>query len=221
MGPYRHTLGVEEWGGIELLIERQIFSPQKLVEKLNAELCNTLGNLVNRIVGKSLNPDQLFPVPSVDAFRRFENEYFESLVETVKSLPTRVDEEFDSVRFYLGTDAIMAAARGANQFLQDARPWKMDAKLEADRIRVISYVVMETIRVCGVLLQPIVPGYAGKMLDIIGVKSDERSWARLLDDRRPFHQMDLLGADGENISHSSSDLPINRAHVPLYPRLKL
>ena len=192
------------------------------MEKLNAELCNTLGNLLNRVVGKNLNPQQHFPIPSVEAFRQFENSHLQSLVDSLISLPTNVDDYFSSLRIDRGVDSIMAVLRQANQLLHSARPWKMDAETEADQIKVVLYSTMETIRVCGILLQPIVPNLAGKMLDVINVDKNHRSWIELFDNRRPFHRV-TPNENSEMFTLSLGDIPLRIAahQLPLYPRLRL
>ena len=191
--------------------------PQKLVEKLNAELCNTLGNLLSRVVGKNLNPRQYFPSPCPETFRQFGNAHLDTLVESLHALPARFDESFESLRIDRGVDAIMAVLREANLFLQSARPWKMDASLEQERIRVVLYVIMETLRVCGILLQPIVPGLAGRVLDVIGVEKEERTVIRLKDDLTPLHRVTLVRGSED----SAVDVPLKSIHTPLYPRLQI
>ena len=192
---------------------------QKLIDKLNAELCNTLGNLLNRVVGKNLNPRQCFPTPASRAFRQFQDPHLDNLVESLNSLPTRVDDSFHRLRIDLGVDATMSCLREANQFLQSARPWKMDAETEADRIKVVLYAVMETLRVCGILLQPIIPGLSARMLDVMGVKENERSWVRLKDDLKPFY---LVAGEGGFCGDTASDVPLNALRqLPLYPRIQL
>ena len=192
------------------------------MEKLNAELCNTLGNLLNRVTGKNLNPLQNFPIPSTESFRQFDNPHLDSLVGSLNALPTDVDNAFVSLRIDRGIDSIMSCLREANQFIQAARPWKMDASTEADKIKIVLYAAMETIRVCGVLLQPIVPGLAGNMLDVIGVDNGHRNWILLRDDLRPFYHVLPREKRSELFVHSLADVPLKYTdRLPLYPRLKI
>lgn len=63
-----------------------------------------------------------------------------------------------------GIDQIMALVRGANGFFNTMEPWKLKKEGQMDKFNATMAVTMETARVVGTLLQPIVPSYSERLL---------------------------------------------------------
>lgn len=164
------------------------YSDMKVSALLNAELADTYGNLLSRVAAPTLNPQQVFPVLDSNLFpsrpgqsttaRTTDEDYL--LVESVKRLPDIVGEHYEQFLFYRGLEEIMTCLRMANAFVQRHEPWNL-TKNPFDRpwLDSIIHVTMETLRVCGILTQPIVPDLTDRLLTKIGVEKMERSWEQL------------------------------------------
>jgi len=193
------------------------FSHKKLIDKVNAELCNTLANLFSRVTAAKLNPNQTFPIPTSAAFLDYvdTDSQLQSLFASVVKLPEVVDEGFVSLRLDKSLDAIMDTLRLANGFLQHARPWKMDRHNEREKIAVVIFSVLETLRVCGTLMQPVVPGLASNILDIIQGSNKDRSWRALWSFSRPFSNV------LSNVRNDFQEIPLNKDQdsAPLFKRI--
>ena len=66
------------------------------------------------------------------------------------------------------------------------------------------HVTMESLRVCGILLQPIVPNLSSELLDKLAVRESDRAW----DDARP-------------VGRQSRDVPLSDKHVVLFKKIKI
>ncbi|KAL2077495.1 hypothetical protein ACEWY4_026999 [Coilia grayii] len=162
------------------------YDDAKLVKLLNSELADALGGLLNRCTAPSLNPTQvyphfcssLFPKGSAEAPKGRAKPEDYQMVESVAELPAVVLEHFDSLHIYKALEAISACVRQTNGFVQRHAPWKLDCADAADKQwhDTILHVSMECLRVYGILLQPVVPGLADKLLSRLGVRPDERTW---------------------------------------------
>src|SRR5690606_5679055 len=84
------------------------------------------------------------------------------------SLEDRVAEHYTNVEFGPGISAIFEILYDANKYLQDNEPWKL-RKTDPRRCETVLYVALEAARLSALLLQPIVPRSAAKMLDMLGV----------------------------------------------------
>ena len=84
-----------------------------------------------------------------------------------------------------------------NQFL-------IDPYIDIERLRTVLHVTMESLRVCGILLQPIVPDLSGRLLDKLAVRGSERAWAHA----RP-------------VGRRSEDVPLSDEHVVLFRKIKI
>lgn len=115
------------------------------------------------------------PTCNLDELKHFE--YSEKLIEKLKKLPSIYEEHFECYNFYLAIDEIVATLHMTNSLVQESQPWvlaknsEMNSKLDA-----ILALVFESLRINGILLQPIVPNMAHKILDKINVSANRRSW---------------------------------------------
>uniref|UniRef100_T1IW11 Methionine--tRNA ligase, mitochondrial n=1 Tax=Strigamia maritima TaxID=126957 RepID=T1IW11_STRMM len=150
------------------------YSDVKVEKYLNSELANTLGNLLNRCTSTTLNQGQIFRPICRDTYRQYSSADGESLVEAVDGLADSVAEHYTNFNFYHGLEEIMTVLRQANLFLQSQKPWEF--KNDEKRLSTIISVAMETLRVCGILLQPIVPVLSDKLLSRLGVSNERRTW---------------------------------------------
>lgn len=154
------------------------FSHETLVSKLNNDLADTLGNLFARLTAPSLNPAGL--VPACGDLTADD----QAFVDRMQRLPDRVSEHYTNVEFGPGISAIFEILYDANKYLQDNEPWKL-RKTDPRRCETVLYVALEAARLSALLLQPIMPRSAAKMLDMLGVAADERSAQALTYGRQP------------------------------------
>jgi methionyl-tRNA synthetase len=80
------------------------------------------------------------------------------------------------IHLYVG--AVFDVVAQANRYFANAEPWKLN-KTDPKRMRLVLYVTIETLRIAAILLQPIMPGSMGRMLDLLAVPPDARTFASL------------------------------------------
>lgn len=163
------------------------YNDDKVIKLCNSELADSLGGLLNRCSAPSLNPEQVYPHFCRSTFqkeaggRAAPDDY--RMIEAVSGLPGLVEEHFTNLKVYKALEAVSACVRLTNGFVQAQAPWKLDCSdAEEKRWRdTILHVAMECLRIYGLLLQPVTPGLADKILCRIGVRPNERSWENTLD----------------------------------------
>nr|SVE92382.1 EOG090X05VD [Megafenestra aurita] len=151
------------------------FSMKMMVRIANTDLADGIGNLVNRCCGKSLNPSLKRLAVSASSFEACGPAGSE-LLQLLERTPDAVHDEYLNWNFYKGIDHIMAVVRGANGLFQTMEPWKLKKEGQVDKFNATMAATMETARVVGTLLQPIVPSYSQRLLDKLGVPPTERTW---------------------------------------------
>lgn len=134
-----------------------------------------MGNLLARLCSQSINKRQVVPIFDKKQVHLYK--YSSELIRKLKKLPTVYEEHFESYNFYMAVDKIVEALYITNNFIEETKPWvlaknsEMDAKLES-----VLALSLESLRINAILLQPIVPNLAKKILDKLNVSDDKRSW---------------------------------------------
>ncbi|CAH2059067.1 unnamed protein product, partial [Iphiclides podalirius] len=160
------------------LLDDANYSETKLVNIANAELADTLGNLVSRCCGAALNPGQRMPaLPRRQLALMRGAAPAHQLLDQLERLPDACHALYSDCQFHKVADEAMRTLRLANQFFESSRPWLLkDRPEERERLDAVLHVAMETLRVCAVLLQPMVPELAARLLFKLRVPEEERSW---------------------------------------------
>jgi methionyl-tRNA synthetase len=151
------------------------YSEEAIITRINADLANELGNLAQRslsMVAKNL--DGIVPTPG-----EFSTEDTE-LLTIADGLLKRVRAEFDSQAMHLALEAIWLMLGAANRYFSAQQPWvlrKSESKADQTRFATVLYVTCEAVRIAALLVQPVMPDSASKLLDLLGQPETQRSFA--------------------------------------------
>jgi len=135
------------------------FSRRSFVLRCNADLANGLGNLAQRtlsIIHK--NCDGFVPLPG--DFTNDDNLLLSNIDKTLEL----VRDQMEKQAFHAAFTAIFAQAAEADTYISVQEPWKL-RKTDPERMKTVLYVLAETIRQLAILVQPIMPDAADKLLD--------------------------------------------------------
>ena len=142
------------------------FSESALIARINADLANILGNLVNRTISMSYKYfDGIVLEPSC------KEEIESDLIKSISCLYKIVDEKMDELHISEAIDAIFDVLRKCNKYIDDTTPWIL-AKDETkkDRLATVLYNLLESIRICAILLSPFMPTSVDKILYQLNTK---------------------------------------------------
>lgn len=70
----------------------------------------------------------------------------------------------------------MEVLHAANKFFETTKPWELKAQKEIRQLEAILAITMETLRICGIMLQPISPVTCKTLLDKLNVNENQRNW---------------------------------------------
>lgn len=87
----------------------------------------------------------------------------------------KVGEKYDNYDFHRGLIAIMDQLRNVNNFLDRHKPWILAKENKEDHLTCVLAVTMENLRICAILLQPIIPNLSEKLLTTLGIEKQERT----------------------------------------------
>ena len=93
-----------------------------------------------------------------------------------------VRRNFDAQAMHLGLEAIWLMLGEANRYFSVQQPWvlrKSESEADQARFRTALYVTCEAVRIAALLVQPVMPESAGKLLDLLGQPQERRSFAAI------------------------------------------
>ena len=149
------------------------FSEAAIASRINSELANSFGNLAQRFlsfIAKNLGGVLPEPGPFTDADKE--------LLTSCHALLGQCRESFDRQAISDALEAVWVVVRAANGYVDVQAPWALK-KTDPARMNTVLYVLAECVRHLAILIQPIVPTAARKMLDQLAVPEGERTFAFL------------------------------------------
>lgn len=155
------------------------YSEDLLIERLNSDLANDLGNLVHRSIAMMV---KYFggEVPAVNV-DKLNYPIRDLALGALAKMKKAMDEDYDTRG---AISAVWELVESANKFIEEEKPWvlaKDEAK--AEDLQKVMYTLMESIRFVGVLLLPFLPETSAKMMGLLKTKAtdanDISEWGKL------------------------------------------
>ncbi|WP_186567146.1 methionine--tRNA ligase [Lawsonibacter celer] len=149
------------------------FSNEALINTINVDLANDLGNLLSRttaMAGKYFGG-------TLPAGRRADA-LDDELVNMVSTLRDRYEEQMEQFAFQNALAEVFKVIARANKYIDETAPWVLAKDLQAngDRLAAVLYNLLETTRICGVLLTPFMPQSMDKLFAQLGACEGCRTW---------------------------------------------
>ncbi|WP_225744726.1 methionine--tRNA ligase [Marinilactibacillus sp. Marseille-P9653] len=175
-----------------------IFTPEEFVNRMNFDLANDLGNLLNRTVAM-INKYFDGQVPE---YKGDVTAFDETLRQTATESIKAYNEHMDTMQFSSALSSVWTLISRTNKYIDETQPWVL-AKEESSKEDLASVMVhlAESLRIVGILLQPVLVETPARIFEQLGITEQSTAWETV-----------VFGQFPENTS-------VVKKGEPIFPRL--
>ena len=145
------------------------FSNSQLINRINSDLANSYGNLFQRVTSMIFkNCNEVIPIRPND----FQDEDLK-LINSIRNSLENYRNLMDEQKFDQFLKNIWLVISDANKYVDNQAPWSLK-KNDFQRMKVVLYTLIETIRQISIMLQPFIPNTSKSILDYIQIPLFQR-----------------------------------------------
>ena len=153
-----------------------VFSPEGFVERYNFDLCNDLGNLLNRTIGMM---NKYFE-GNIPKYNGYVTEFDKKLEEETIAYTDKVEEYMENYHINNALEEIWKIISITNKYIDETMPWVLVKEEKTEELSSVMYHLVENLRKVAIMLKPIIANTSNEMLIQLGINDKNLiSWENI------------------------------------------
>ena len=153
-----------------------VFTPEGFVEKYNVNLCNDLGNLLNRTIAMCNKYFQ----GNVPKYNGQKNEVDAEIEEFASETISKFEKLIENLEVANSLQEIWSLVSRTNKYVDETAPWVLAKEEDNEKLEACIYHLIENLRKIAILLTPFMPETAENILKQLGIEANElKTWESL------------------------------------------
>lgn len=154
-----------------------LFTPEGFVERFNSDLCNDLGNLLNRTIGminKYFNG-------TVVKYPNVISEIDKSLEEVTNEYIEKIEKEYDTYHLSNVITETWGLIARTNKYIDETTPWVLAKEEKTEELKSVMYHLVENLRKIAILISPYMKDTSDKIFTQLNISDSLKTWDSLRD----------------------------------------
>ena len=154
-----------------------LFTPEGFVERFNSDLCNDLGNLLNRTIGminKYFNG-------TVVKYPNVISEIDKSLEEVTNECIEKIEKEYDTYHLSNVITETWGLIARTNKYIDETTPWVLAKEEKTEKLKSVMYHLVENLRKIAILISPYMKDTSDKIFTQLNISDSLKTWDSLKD----------------------------------------
>ena len=152
-----------------------IFPPEDFIERINYDLANDLGNLLNRTVSmiNQYQDGQVAPVPVA------QDKFGKDLQDTAAKVISEYHEQMDALHFSQALDSIWKLVARANKYIDETTPWVLNKENKTEELSHVMSNLAESLRLIAIMIYPVMTETAPNIYAQLGLNWEDEDQKNL------------------------------------------
>ena len=152
-----------------------IFTPEDFIERINYDLANDLGNLLNRTVSmiNQYQDGQVVPVPVA------QDKFGKDLQDTAAKVISEYHEQMDALHFSQALDSIWKLVARANKYIDETTPWVLNKENKTEELSHVMSNLAESLRLIAIMIYPVMTETAPNIYAQLGLNWEDEDQKNL------------------------------------------
>lgn len=153
-----------------------VFSPEGFIERYNFDLCNDLGNLLNRTIGMI---NKYFG-GNIPKYKGFVTEFDEVLEKETTEYIKKAEEYMENYHINNALEETWKAISRTNKYIDETMPWVLIKEERIEELASVMYHLVENLRKFAIILKPIIANTANEIINQLGLNDEKLiSWEQI------------------------------------------